>query len=462
MNILIMCAKINIHFLGAAGTVTGSKIILDTPEGSFMIDCGLFQGIKQFRLLNWKNLDFDVGKLKAVLLTHGHLDHTGYLPCLVKQGFKGEIIGTGPTLAITRIILEDSAKIQEETAAHANEEGYSVHTPALPLYTVADVEETCKLFTVQPKEYPISLTKNISFRFRYSGHILGATFVEMKVFGKTLIFSGDVGRFNDPVLHPPSIPDKADFLFLESTYGDRLHPEEDVEEVLTSLINETLYNRGNLIIPAFAVERAQLLIYTLWKLFRKNKIPDIPIIVDTPMGIDTLKVFESYQNWHRLTKGEFYSMQEHIKQVTSYRETWEVIDNPRPKVIIAGSGMITGGRVLTYIKQLGRFENTTILLVGYQAEGTRGRQLQEGIKELKIFGKYVPVHARIRQLHSLSAHADQSELIKWVSQLKTPPEKVFLVHGEPGAADAFRVKLKSVFGWDTIIPKLGDIVNISI
>jgi metallo-beta-lactamase family protein len=454
--------KIKIHFLGGAGTVTGSKILLETPEGLLMVDCGLFQGVKQLRTLNWQNINVDASSIKTVLLTHGHLDHVGYLPCLVKQGFRGKIMGTGPTLAIARIILEDSAKIQEEEAEKANEEGYSVHHPALPLYTTKDVEKTLSLFEVQPKDTILSFSKNISFCFRPNGHILGATFIELTIAKKKFVFSGDVGRPDDVLLPDPERPLAADFLFMESTYGDRLHPKEDLEEILISLINHTIYNRGNLIIPSFAVERAQMLIYTLWKLYDKNKIPDIPIIVDTPMGIDVLEVFEAYRNWHKLTDKECRLMRKHVNLVSSYRETWEVIDNPRPKVIIAGSGMITGGRVLTYIKQLGDEESTTILLVGYQAEGTRGRQLQEGIKELRIFGKYVPIRAKIVQLHSLSAHADQQELLSWMSLIKQPPKKVFLLHGEPGSADAFRVKIRDTFGWEVVIPKLEEEIELSL
>lgn len=454
-----MCAEIKIHFLGGASTVTGSKYVLETPEGNFMIDCGLFQGVKNLRLFNWEKLPYPAVKIDAVLLTHGHLDHVGYLPCLVKQGFNGKIMGTGPTLAIAKIILQDSAKIQEEEAEKANEEGYSIHKPALPLYTEKDVFKTLSLFEVQPGNYQIKLSDNISFYFKPNGHILGSCFLEIDVYNKRFVFSGDLGRKDDVLLAPPSKPEKADFLFMESTYGDRLHPQEDLEAILSSLIKGTIHKRGNLIIPSFAVERAQMLIYTLWKLYDKNKIPDIPIIIDTPMGIDVLEVFEAYRNWHLLTDHECQSMRNHVNLVSSYRETWEVIDDPRPKVIVAGSGMVTGGRVLTYIKQLGREAKNTILLVGYQAEGTRGRQLQEGIRELRIFGKYVNIKAEIKHLHSLSAHADQGELIEWISQLEKPPQRIFLIHGEPGSADAFRVKIRDVYGWEATIPKFGDIFS---
>ncbi|WP_340202309.1 MBL fold metallo-hydrolase RNA specificity domain-containing protein [Ascidiimonas sp. W6] len=455
-----MDTKIRIHFLGGAGTVTGSKYLLETPEGNYMIDCGLFQGIKQLRVLNWKELPFPAKNIDMVLLTHGHLDHVGYLPCLVKQGFNGKIIGTGPTLAIARIILEDSAKIQEEEADNANKEGYSKHHPALPLYSEKDVANTISLFEVQPKDYDIELSANISFCFRQNGHILGSSYIEMKLFTKNFVFSGDLGRQKDPLLLAPERPKKADFLFIESTYGDRLHPKEDLETILISLVNEIIHKRGNLIIPSFAVERAQMLIYTLWKLYNKNKIPNIPVIVDTPMGIDVLDVFETYSNWHQLSNYEYQSMHQHVNLVSSYRETWEIIDDPRPKIIIAGSGMVTGGRVLTYIKQLGKKESTTILLVGYQAEGTRGRQLQEGIRELYIFGKYVEINAQVKHLHSLSAHADQKELLEWMSELRAAPQKIFLTHGEPGSADAFRVKIKDVYGWEATIPSLGEIITV--
>lgn len=452
--------KVKIHFLGGAGTVTGSKFYLETSQLNLMVDCGIFQGAKVLREQNWCPLPIDVSKIDVVLLTHGHLDHTGYLPKLIKEGFKGIIMGTPPTLAIAEIILRDSAKIQEEEAEKANEEGISKHNPALPLYTMNDVTKTIKLFQGIDHEKWIPLAANLKVRFRYNGHIIGSTFVELDLAGKRFVFSGDVGRLEDALLDEPQKPEWADYLFLESTYGNKNHPQEDVEGLLVDLIFRTINERGTLIIPSFAVERLQSLMYLLWKLFRQNKIPNIPIVVDSPMGSNVLHVFERFPKWHKLSMQEYKNMCNRTTIVSSYRETWETIDDPRPKIVIAGSGMVTGGRVLTYLKQLIHLPSTSIVLVGYQAEGTRGRQLLEGAHQLKLFGKYRPVKAKIFHLESLSAHADQKELLHWLQDIKNIPENVFLVHGETTALDALRVKIKDQIGFRCHIPKMHEIIEI--
>lgn len=442
-----------IHFLGASGTVTGSKFYIETPELNIMVDCGVFQGLKELREINWLPLPIDASKIDVVLLTHGHLDHTGYLPRLVKEGFHGPILGTEPTLEIAQIILLDSAKIHEEEAEKANKEGYSKHKPALPFYTIKDAEKTISKFEARDKNKWIELSEHIKFKYSYNGHIIGATFIELEILGKLFVFSGDIGRKIDPLLAAPEKPEWADYLFIESTYGNKLHPEEDVEGLLIELINKTVRNRGNLVIPSFAVERLQSLMYTLWQLYKKNKIPNIPIYIDSPMGNNVLSVFEKHTNWHKLSEAEYRAMSNHFNIITSYADTWKTIDNPRPKVIIAGSGMVTGGRVLTYLKKLITLPTTSILIVGYQAEGTRGRQLLEGAHELKLYGKYYPIAATVYHLESLSAHADQGELIDWLNALKNLPEKVFLIHGEPNALDIFKVKLRDVYGWNAEIPQ---------
>jgi metallo-beta-lactamase family protein len=452
--------KIKIHFLGAAGTVTGSKYLIETSEKNILIDCGMFQGLKELREKNWEYLPIDVSTIDIVLLTHGHLDHTGYLPRLVKQGFRGKIIGTAPTLAITKIILLDSAKIHEEEAEKANEEGYSKHKPAEPFYSVQEAEVTLGFFQSNARDEWFELSKNIKYRFRYNGHIIGATFIELEIFGKTFVFSGDIGREHDLLLYPPEKPEWADYLFMESTYGNKLHPQESVSDKLVELINKTIHNRGNLIIPSFAVERLQTLMFLLWKLYNENRIPNIPIFIDSPMGNNVLSVFQNFPDWHKLPMKDFNAMNNRMNIITSYKETWETIDNPQPKVVIAGSGMVTGGRVLTYLKQMIDKTNTTVLLVGYQAEGTRGRQLLEGAHELKFFGKYYPVKAEIHHIESLSAHADQQGLLDWTSNIKNIPEETFLIHGEPTAQDALRVKLRDSYGWKVTIPKLYEIREI--
>jgi len=276
------------------------------------------------------------------------------------------------------------------------------------------------------------------------------------------VFSGDIGRTDDYLLNNPKKPAWADFLFIESTYGNKLHPEENVEAVLTKIIKEVIDKKGNLIIPSFAVERLQMLMYVLWKLYKENKIPNIPIYVDSPMGNNVLDVFKRFSKWHKLSESEYNSMCNHINIIQSYRETWETIDNKVSKIVIAGSGMVTGGRVLTYLQQLIDETATTVLLVGYQAEGTRGRQLQEGASEIRFYGKYYPVKATIKSIESLSAHADQKGLLNWMSSIKNIPEKVYLIHGEPTSLDAFRVKIKNTYKWNVTIPKLNDIEEIMI
>lgn len=453
-------AKIN--FLGGAGEVTGSKFFIETSEYNILIDCGMFQGLKALRELNWNDLPIDVKAIDVVLLTHGHLDHTGYLPRLFKQGFRGPIIGTAPTLAIAEIILLDSAKIHEEEAEKANKEKYTSHQPALPFYTVKEAEDTIKLFKDSNEGKWIQLSTHISYRFQYNGHIIGATFIELDINGKRFVFSGDIGRTDDYLLNNPKTPEWADFLFIESTYGHKLHPEEAVEDILTSIIKETIHKKGNIIIPSFAVERLQTLMYILWQLYKKRKIPNIPVFVDSPMGTNVLEVFKRFPKWHKLSSADYSAMCRHVTIVQSYRETWETIDDNRSKIVIAGSGMVTGGRVLTYLQQLIDKPSTTVLLVGFQAEGTRGRQLQDGAHEIRFFGKYYPVKATIKTIESLSAHADQNDLIHWMGNIKNIPEKVYLIHGEPTALDAFRVKIKATYGWQATIPKLTDVEKLMI
>ena len=452
--------SVKIHFWGASGTVTGSKFLLETPELNILIDCGLFQGLKELRVLNRENLPFPPEKIDLVLLTHGHLDHVGYLPKLVVQGFKNDILGTPPTLAVAETILFDSAKIQEEDAEKVNEEGYSSHKPALPLYTVKDVEKTLKYFrSIEPEEWT-ALSGNINCRFSKNGHIIGSTYLELDIFGKIFVFSGDLGQEKDLLLDAPEKPEWADVLFLESTYGNRQHPKEDIEDILKKLIEENLEKKGTLIIPSFAVERMQTLMYKLWKLHEQRKIPGIPVFIDSPMGNEVLKIFENFPEWHKMSTAEMRSMQNFFNIISSYKETFKTVDDQRSKVIIAGSGMVSGGRVLTYLRFYLDRPETTILLVGFQAEGTRGRQLLEGAQELKIFGKYYSVAAQIKSLSSLSAHADQKGLVEWVKSIKNVPEKVFLIHGEETARDVLRVKLKDELGWHPYLPKMGEITEI--
>ncbi len=455
-----MSDKIKIHFLGAAGTVTGSKYLLETTKQKILIDCGLFQGLKKLRELNWDYLPVKANEIDVVLLTHGHLDHVGFLPRLGKMGFTGKIYGSAPTLSIAKTILLDSAKIQEEEAKQANEEGYTRHSPALPLYTVEEAEKIFDQMEPLPEGEWIPLFEDLEVRFQYVSHILGACFIEMNYADRRFVFSGDVGRKNDHLLFPPKKPEQADVLLVESTYGDRVHPTEDAMEKLVEVIEETIARGGSLFIPSFAVERMQTLMFMLWKLKEMNMIPDVPMYVDSPMGDKVIEAFKTHHDWQRKNNIEFDKIIDAFKVVKSFKETWRIVDKKEPKIVIAGSGMVTGGRILTYLQYYIDLPETSVLLVGYQAEGTRGRALLEGYSELKFKGKFVPVKAKIYSIESLSSHADQIELLDWLSEIKEAPKHVFLIHGENQARDTFRVKIKDSLGWDAQLPELYEIFEL--
>ena len=444
-----------LHFLGAAGTVTGSKYLLDTGDFKIMVDCGLFQGIKKLRQLNWDFLPVNVPDIDLIVLTHGHLDHVGFLPRLVSMGFKGQVWGSRPTLNVAEIILRDSAKIQEEEAAKANREGYSKHSPAKALYTIEDAEKVMGFFRAIDVGEWQAVREGIRLRFRYVGHIIGATFIEVEIGEKRIVFSGDVGRIKDDLMGTPERPEKADVLVVESTYGDRLHPSiEAAKKRLGEIVCSSMEQGGTLIIPSFAVERTQTIMFLLWKLMEDKVIPEVPLIMDSPMSTNVLRVFINNMDWHKLTVETCQKIIDRFRIVSEIEETFEIISKREPKIVIAGSGMITGGRVLHYLQHYIDKPSTTVLLVGFQAAGTRGRKLLEHVKEIKFFGKYHEVKARVEHLNGLSAHADQSELIHWMSALEIAPEKVYVVHGESQASDVLRMKIYDGFGWEAEIPEL--------
>ena len=455
-----MVHKIKVHFLGGSGTVTGSKFLIEAPNTNILVDCGLFQGLKELRVLNWQPLPYDASKIDTVLITHGHLDHVGYLPLLHKQGFKGNIWATAPSIDIAEIILTDTAKIQEEDAEHANKEGYSKHSPAKPLYGMEDVENVLPLFKMARLGEWFQIAEGVRVKFRYNGHILGACFIELELFKKRFVFSGDIGRMGDAVLYDPETPNEADYLFLESTYGGKAHPEENPEEFVAELIHNIVHTGGTLIIPSFAVERAQYLMYLLFLLYRSGNIPKIAMVLDSPMGNKVFSLFRKYESWHKISTSELNSIENIFKITQDFAETWQVLDDPRPKVIIAGSGMLSGGRVLTYLKHLLDDVRTTILLPGFMAPGTRGRAMLEGAIELKIHGRFYPVKAKVYQLQSLSAHADGPDLLNWVSAIKNIPEKIFLVHGEDEALSALKKDIENSFRYHCYIPKLNEVVTL--
>ncbi len=442
-----------IQFLGAAGTVTGSKTLIETGGLRILIDCGMFQGIKPLRELNWQPLPVVPSSIDVVLLTHGHLDHCGWLPRLVRDGFKGKIFCTGPTREVARLVLLDSAKIQEEEAEAANAGHYSKHQVAEPLYTTKQAEQVFPHFRVVKRNEEVALDAEIHARFFQSGHIIGACSIELVAEGKTLVFSGDIGRDEDVLMFAPEKPKRGDYIFMESTYGNRLHPDTDVMFELETYINNAVNRGGTVIIPGFAVERAQALMYLLWKLRQQERIPDIPYIMDSPMGIAVLDIFYENARWHKLLPDQCAKMSKMFHLITDYRDTIEAVFDDQPKVVIAASGMLTGGRVLTYLERYIGREETTVIMVGFQAEGTRGRKLLEGADEIKIHGKYYPVKANILEIQAMSAHADQAGLLDWLGEVQTKP-KVFLIHGENEPADELRIKIAERYKWDVCVPLL--------
>lgn len=451
-----MAKRVSIKFLGAASTVTGSKHLLKTPEKNILIDCGLFQGIKSLRKKNWEPLPVAVKDIDLVILTHAHLDHCGYLPLLVKSGYTGRIWMTPPTKDLVEIILRDSAKIQEEDAMHANKHGYSKHKPALPLYTIEDVEKVLGQIDVYSDNEWNSISNHIKFRFVKNGHILGSSFIQLDCFGKMIVFSGDIGTSGSLIMNGPTQIDNADYIVMESTYGDRLHRREKIRPELADIIKDVVHKGGKLLIPSFAVGRAQEIMILINELKKQGSIPNIPLYMDSPMSVNATDIFMKYPKWHKLSDKECHDAFANTTFVTDPKETKKIINNPDSKIVIASSGMLTGGRVLGYLERyVGESENT-ILLVGYQAEGTRGRALREGADEIKMHGKYFEVKANIREITSLSAHADQREMMDWLHGFKNKPKEIILVHGERNAQEAFRVKIENDFNIEVLIPQQND------
>lgn len=403
----------------------------------------------------------DVAGIDLVLLTHGHLDHTGFLPRLVNLGFRGRILATGPTLKIAEIILKDTAKIQEEEAERANREGFSKHRPAQSLYDLNDVERSVHLFEEVAEGEWTALTSTIKVRFQYVGHIIGATFIELDIAGERIVFSGDVGRQEDILLHSPKRPERADVLLIESTYGDRVHGSESTSALqLAEVINETFSRGGSLFIPSFAVERTQLLMLVIWRLLGAKRIPNIPVIIDSPMGVSVLDLFHHSRAWHKLDPEECTRMCAHFHRTMRYQETLKLRRDNKPKIVIAGSGMVTGGRILNYLEYRAGNTSDTLLFVGYQAEGTKGRALLDGAITLRAFGKEVPFKMQVRRIDGLSAHGDQVDLLWWLEFVKDAPRKVFIVHGEKAPALAFQQVLRERRGWMAELPMLNEQIQI--
>ena len=441
-------------FLGAAGTVTGSRYLVEAEGKKLLVDCGLFQGYKELRLCNWAPFPVAPADLHAVILTHAHLDHSGYLPLLVKQGFRGRIYCTPPTFDLCKLLLPDSGYIQEEDARRANRHNYTKHKPALPLYTLAEAEESLKYFYPVPFGTDTSVADGIHFRFERAGHILGAAWVRLAAEKRTIIFSGDLGRPHDPVMKAPVTPIETDYLVVESTYGDRLHEPANPLDQLEPIINRTASRGGTVIIPAFAVGRAQSLMYYLHILKKEKRIPNIPVYLDSPMAINATDIMDKNLNEHRLSAAICAAMAQEVAYVHTVEESKKLDMDRFPKIILAASGMATGGRVLHHLKHLAGDHRNTIIFAGFQAGGTRGDRILRGEKEIKIYGDMVAINAEIAQLHSVSAHADYREILDWIGHLRKAPLTTFITHGEPSASTAMRQSLLEAHpDWRCVIPE---------
>lgn len=440
-------------FMGATGTVTGSRYLLEDGTKKILIDCGLFQGLKELRQRNWETFPVNPAEIDAVLLTHAHIDHSGYLPLLIKNGFKGPIYCTPATFDLCGILLPDCGRIQEGDAERANRYGYTRHKPALPLYTEEDAYAALEQFKTIGFEQEKALSEFLTCRFSRAGHILGASCIKISDGQTSIVFSGDLGRPHDPIMKAPVQIQEADYLVLESTYGDRLHEDINPMDKLAEIINRTMKRSGVIIIPAFAVGRAQLILYYVHELIRQKKIPPAPVYLDSPMAIDATRIWQQHVDEHRLdTKkcSEVCRTAEYVRTVDQSK----MLDNGNmPAIIISASGMATGGRVLHHIAHYIGDNRNTILFAGYQAAGTRGARLVHGEKEIKIHGHLYPVRAEIDNLDMLSAHADYSEILGWLRGFTDSPRKVFLTHGEPEAASSFKFKIEEHLGWDVEIPE---------
>lgn len=442
-------------FLGAAGTVTGSKYLVEHDGHRVLVDCGLFQGYKNLRLMNWEPWPFDPQSIDAVVLTHAHLDHSGALPLLVKQGFRGPVLATPATIDLCGLLLPDSGYIQEEDAAYANRRGFSKHSPALPLYTQDDAERSLRRFEPLPFGEPAEIVPGLSVRLQPAGHILGAASVALSAGGSTVLFSGDLGRPDDPVMRAPMPIAQADHIIVESTYGDRLHQADDIESALAAVVSRTAARGGIVVIPAFAVGRAQLLLYTLYRLKQRRAIPDLPVFLNSPMAINTTDIYHRHRALHRLTPEECRGMCEVAKMVRTVDESRALNQLRFPAVIVSASGMATGGRVLHHLKAFAPDRRNTIVLAGYQAGGTRGARLQAGEPSIRIHGQDVAVNAEVVSLQGLSAHADASQIVDWLRTAPRPPRSLWLTHGDPGPADALRQRIERELGWNAAVPVLG-------
>lgn len=444
--------RFTISFLGAAETVTGSRYLLESEASRVLVDCGLFQGYKKLRQRNWAAPGFTPASIDAIVLTHAHLDHSGYLPCLLKAGFTGPVYCTPGTRDLLHILLPDAGHLQEEEAKFALRAGFSKHAQPLPLFTREDATRSLELLRTVGYDEPFRVTREVSGKFTRAGHIVGSAAVHLQLPDTSIAFSGDVGRPHDPIMSPPAALEQADYLVVESTYGDRRHTSESALVELGSIVRETVARGGVVVVPAFAVGRAQHLLHLLASLQRSGSIPRLPIFLDSPMAIDATAVFREHAEEHRLSREECREMCAVARYASTPDDSKAIDAISGPCVVISASGMATGGRVLHHLKRFLPEARNTVLLVGFQSAGTRGRSLLDGAQELKIHGQYVTVNAQVRKLDGLSAHADYAEIIEWLKQSAVQPRRVFVTHGEPAAADALRRRLHDQLGWDAVVP----------
>lgn len=441
-------------FMGATGTVTGSRYLIEAGGFRLLVDCGLFQGLKDLRLRNWTRFPVDPAGIDAVVLTHAHLDHSGYLPLLVRNGFTGPVFCSQATADLCAILLPDSGYLQEADAERANRHHYTKHKPALPLYTQKDAEISLRQLHPIPFGRERRLGGDLAISLARAGHILGAAMVRVDDGARSVLFSGDIGRLDDPVMKPPMPVDRADYLVVESTYGDRLHREGDPQEKIGRIIRDTAARGGTVVIPAFAVGRTQSVLYHIHALKKAGAIPDIPVYLDSPMAIDATELMRRHRAEHRLPP-KLCAEVCHIARYVTTAEESRALDNGSgmPQVIISASGMATGGRVLHHLKRFVGDPRNTILFTGFQAAGTRGARLVHGEDEIKIHGAMWPVRAEVDILHNASAHADYAEILEWLGNFREPPRRTFVTHGEPEAASSLAMKIASHLGWDVVVPQ---------
>ena len=452
-----------LRFLGAAGTVTGSRFLVDTPHARVLVDCGLFQGLKELRLRNWAPFPVEPATIDAVVLTHAHVDHSGYLPALARNGFRGPVFATPYTEALCRIVLPDSARLHEEDAAYANRRGYSKHMPALPLYTAADVDQLLPRFRTVPLDAPTDVLPSVRATFRHAGHILGAAHVELALgdgVERTIVFSGDLGRARHPLLESPAPLPGVDFVVVESTYGDRRHEEAESLQRFEEAITRTAERRGVVVIPAFAVDRTEIVLLELRRLMRAGRVPALPVYVDSPMAVATLAVYRGalakgdggFRADLAAEGGDPFDPGQLIAARTG-RESMAINDVDGPAIIVSASGMASGGRVLHHLAHRLPEARNTVILVGYQSEGTRGRALLEGARTLKLLGRYVRVAADVVNVPAFSVHADSAEIVEWLRTAPRAPDAAFLVHGETPAATALHDRIERELGWTVVVPR---------